>query len=101
MRDIAENTERRRKAESDSIKKGRIAAFLKEYWGIKNNGDKSAGHNIHGKFMKDIAEAVNLDERTTRRMIKLNDLIPEIQQLVSSGLLGATAAEQLAYKSRS
>lgn len=96
---IAENTERRGESENDPIKKGKIAAFLKEYWEIKNNNNnvKSAGQNDQQKTMKDVAEAVNLDERTTRRLIRLNDLIPEIQQLVSTGLLGTTAAEQLAY----
>lgn len=95
---IAENTERRGESENDPIKKGKIAAFLKEYWEIKNNRPKEeVGHNVQLKTMRDVAEAIDSDERTTRRLIKLNDLIPDIQQLVSSGLLGATAAEQLAY----
>src|SRR5699024_12210303 len=31
------------------------------------------------------------------RTLKLNDLIPELQQLVSAGKLGTTAGEQLAH----
>ncbi|WP_440112196.1 hypothetical protein [Paenibacillus sp. QZ-Y1] len=94
---IAENTERRGEAELDPIKKGRQAAFLKEYWGITNGGNKR--FKTDGmKSMKDVAEAIGeKSERTTQRLIKLNDLIPEIQSLVSSGVLGVRAAEQLLH----
>src|SRR5699024_6159871 len=46
---------------------------------------------------KDIGNIINSDERTTKRIMKLNDLIPELQNLVSEGKLGATAGEQLAH----
>ncbi len=49
------------------------------------------------KTAADIAETIGESEKTTRRLLKLNDLILEIQTLVSSGKLGTTAAEQLAY----
>jgi len=41
---IAENTEHRGEAESDPVKKGRQAVFLKEYWGVKNKGTKALDH---------------------------------------------------------
>ncbi|MFE4199337.1 DUF3102 domain-containing protein [Aneurinibacillus aneurinilyticus] len=94
---IAENVERRGEAEPDPVKKGRIAAFLKEYFGIKHGGDRSSGQNGNLKTTADIAETIGESEKTTRRLLKLNDLIPEIQALVSSGNLGTTAAEQIAY----
>ena len=98
---IAENVERRGQAETDPMKKSRIGNFLREYWDIQRGGDKkseeSKGHN--GTSISDIAETIGETERTTKRILKLNDLIPEIQQLVSSGKLGTTAAEQLAYLS--
>lgn len=95
---IAENVERRGQAETDPIKKGRIAQFLKEYWGVRDGGDrKSEGQNAFRKTTIDIAETINESERTTKRLLKLNDLIPSLQTLVSSGKLGTTAAEQLAY----
>ncbi|WP_339236244.1 hypothetical protein MKX40_22250 [Paenibacillus sp. FSL R5-0517] len=64
---IAENTERRGEAESGPVKKGRQAAFLKEYWEIKNNGDQSAGPLIR-RSMKDVAEAIGESQRTTQRL---------------------------------
>ena len=49
------------------------------------------------KTVGDIAKTIGEDRRTTQRLMKLNDLIPQLQKLVSSGKLGTTAAEQLAY----
>lgn len=91
---IAENVERRGQAESDPIKKARIAQFLKEYWGVRDGRPKKLGQN---GTVSDIAEVIGETERTTKRILKLNDLIPQLQKLVSSGKLGTTAAEQLAY----
>lgn len=93
---IAENVERRGQAESDPIKKARIAKFLKEYWGVREGRPNKLGQN---GTVSDIAEAIGETERTTKRILKLNDLIPELQQLVSEGKLGTTAGEQLAYLS--
>lgn len=64
---IAENTELRGKAESDPVKKGRQAAFLKDYWEIKSNGDQRAGPLIR-RSMKDVADSIGESERTTRRL---------------------------------
>ncbi|MDR6725039.1 hypothetical protein J2W91_003525 [Paenibacillus amylolyticus] len=77
---IAENTERRGEAESDPIKKGRQGAFLKEYWKAGHGGNRSTRPMV---ALKDIAESIGESERTTQRLMKLNDLIPEIQSLVS------------------
>lgn len=92
---IAENVERRGQAETDPIKKGRIAQFLKEYWEVQHGGSRRQNGNL--KSINDIAETLGENKRTTERLLKLNDLIPPIQQLVSTGKLGTTAAEQLAY----
>ncbi|KJD42497.1 hypothetical protein [Paenibacillus terrae] len=52
---IAENRERRGESETDPVKKGRHAAFLKEYWGVKNGGNQSAGQFVQ-RSMKDVAK---------------------------------------------
>lgn len=94
---IADNEERRQN-DDDPVKKARRAKFLSNYWGIQRGGDrKSKGQNVPLKTVADVANAIGEDERTTKRLLKLNDLIPELQSLVSSGELGTTAAEQLAY----
>lgn len=96
---IAYNTERRGEAEKDPIKKARQANFMREYW--KNNGMYLEGRpkkvDNNGRTLLDVAEVIGETERTTKRLLKLNDLIPQLQSLVSSGKLGTTAAEQLAY----
>lgn len=92
---IAENVERRGQAETDPIKKARIAQFLKEYWGVKQGKRSDLVNNSPSS--KDIAKAIGESTDNMKRLLKLNELIPEIQELVSSGKLGTTAAEQLAY----
>lgn len=94
---IAENVERRGQAEADPIKKAHIAQFLKEWWGVKRGGDRAKEQNAPLKTLDDIGEFIGEDKYTTKRILKLNDLIPQIQKLVSSGKLGTTSAEQLAY----
>lgn len=96
---IAENVERRGEAESDPMKKARIAKFLKEYWGIRDKGNnrKFDGQFVHQKTMKDVGDVIGESAKKAQRLLKLNDLIPEIQSLVSAGKLGTTAAEQIAY----
>lgn len=92
---IAENVERRGQAESDPIKKSRIANFLKEYWRVKRGGDQIAnGQNVHS--VSDISNMIGESNKVTQRLMKLNSLIPQLQSLVSQGKLGTTAGEQLA-----
>lgn len=97
---IAENVERRGQAESDPIKKSRIANFLKEYWGIRTErgGDRKSKDILsNDKSVKDISELLGESPKQTQRILKLNSLIPQLQFLVSQGKLGTTAGEQLAY----
>ncbi|OPH47605.1 hypothetical protein BC351_10460 [Paenibacillus ferrarius] len=92
---IAENTERRGEAEGDPIKKARIIQFLKDYWNIKKGSRSDLGPKVRSS--KEMADYIGEDERTTRRLAKLNELIPQLQSLVSSGKFSVRAAEQLAY----
>lgn len=96
---IAENVERRGQAETDPIKKSRIANFLKEYWGVLEGrgGDRRSKDKMPLKSIKDISTTLGESERNTKRILKLNELIPELQTLVSEGKLGTTAGEQLAH----
>lgn len=94
---IADNEERRQD-DNDPMKKAKRAEFLKNYWGVKQGGDrKSKEQNALLKTVEDIANAIGEDKFTTKRLLKLNDLIPELQALISSGKLGTTAGEQLAH----
>ncbi|MFI2857553.1 hypothetical protein ACH6EH_10440 [Paenibacillus sp. JSM ZJ436] len=72
---------------------------MKEYWGVKQGkgGDVRSKDKMPLKTISDVAEFIDEDERTVKRLLKLNSLIPQLQKLVSAGVLGTTAAEQLAY----
>ncbi|GIN58483.1 hypothetical protein J8TS2_28020 [Lederbergia ruris] len=43
-----------------------------------------SGHNGQSKTTADIAETIGESEKSTRRILKLNSLIPQLQSLVSS-----------------
>ncbi|NHM28052.1 ParB N-terminal domain-containing protein [Desulfofundulus sp. TPOSR] len=81
----------------------RLIRVLKEVHRVKKGGDRrskeaqeSKGNNCP---LKNIADTVGLSERRVKQLDKLNDLIPELQELVSSGKLGTTAAYELAFLS--
>ncbi len=83
---IADNEERR-EHDDNPMRKAKRASFLKEYWGVKNgiNQHPRVGQNVPPKTTADIGKAIGEDERTTKRLLKLNDLIAPLQVLVSSG----------------
>lgn len=70
---------RRGQAETDAIKKARIANFLKEYWDISHGGSRRQNGNL--KSIEDVSKVLGENKRSTERILKLNDLIPEIQEL--------------------
>ncbi|MDF9409736.1 hypothetical protein L7E55_15495 [Pelotomaculum isophthalicicum JI] len=75
--------------DDDPMKVARRAKFLKEYWEVERGGDrKSKGQNVPLKTLNDVAAAIGEDERTTKRLLKLNDLILPLQNLISAGKLG-------------
>ncbi len=61
---------------------------------VGHGGDRATRNNF---ALKDVSEAIGESERMTQRLIKLNDLIPQLQSLVSSGKLGTLAAEQVEF----
>ncbi|WP_156896877.1 ParB/RepB/Spo0J family partition protein [Desulfovirgula thermocuniculi] len=92
---IADNEERRYC--DDPIKKAKRAEFLKRYWGVRQGGDRrSKEKNSPLKTLDDVAREVGEDVSNLKKLLKLNDLIPELQHLVSQGKLGTTAAYSLA-----
>lgn len=73
---------------------------LKEIYDIRQGGPK-AKDNITGKEKHEkISQLLGLSERRLQQLEKLNNLIPELQELVSSGKLNTTAASELGYLSQ-
>ncbi len=99
---IADNEERRQGDGDNPMKKARRAEFLKQYWGVREGrlakpGTPEGHFGLQVKTLADVAEAVGESETTLKRLLKLNDLIPELQQLVSQAKLSQTAAYSLAF----
>lgn len=92
---IADNEERRYC--QDPVKKAKRAEFLRRYWGVRQGKKRQNVVESPGKTIADIAEAVGGDERTVQRLLKLNNLIRPLQDLVSRGKLAQTAAYSLAF----
>jgi ParB family chromosome partitioning protein len=74
------------------IQKGKLAATLKERWGVKRGGNQKAKDQ---NGLSDVAETIGESLTTTKRLIKLNDLIPELKKLIDSKKLGTTFGEKL------
>ena len=53
--------------------------------------------HLHGRWSQTVANDLELSEGHARRLDKLNELVPELQQLVDRGALRVVAAEQLAH----
>lgn len=90
---IADNEERR--VCQDPIKKAKRAEFLKRYWGVRQGGDRRS--KVQNALLNNVAEAIGESIDSTKRLLKLNNLISELQQLVSQGKLSQTAAYSLAF----
>lgn len=93
---IADNDERRYC--DDPVKKAKRAEFLKRYWGVREGRPEKLGKNYPvSKTLDDVARAVNENRENLKKLLKLNDLIPALQDLVSQGRLSQTAAYSLAF----
>lgn len=85
--------EARRGEEKDLIKKARRIKLLYENWGIRP-GRKSAQDAHFSRH--DVAETLKLDDSSIRRLLKLLNLIPELQIEVSNQAIGLIAGNKIA-----
>ena len=107
LKDLIEtNLRQRGKGNLNDLKLARCLVELMRIYGIRrgrpsnpSNGTKK--QDIMSKlpsnyFQSYLAELIGISERQLRRITKLNDLIPEIQQLIDEGKLSTTEGIQLA-----
>ncbi|MGO0122230.1 ParB/RepB/Spo0J family partition protein [Desulfothermobacter acidiphilus] len=78
-----------------------LAAFIrrwKEAYNIRQGGRANFGKDLE-KLRKRVSEVLGVDltDRRLRQIEKLNDLIPELQQLIFQGKLSQRAAYPLAF----
>lgn len=94
IRDLIEINIRQRGAIDDSeIKQARRITFLQGYYGIKQGGDrKPKPNNSVLKTQSDLAEELGMSVDTLQNYAKLTELIPEMQDLVDTGIVTKTVA---------
>lgn len=78
----------------NDMQAARLIRILKEQFGVKPGRPESGkdGTEKHAT----VAELMGLKERRVQQLDKLNDLIPEFQEFVSSGRWGSSVAYELA-----
>ncbi len=100
IRDLIEINVRQRGVIDDSeIKQSRRIDFLKEYYGIKRGGDrrsdKSKVQNAPLKTLDDLSEELQMSKDKIKRLSKLSDMIPEMQDLIETGIVTPTTARAI------
>lgn len=101
VRDLIEINIRQRGAIDDSeIKQSRRITFLQKYYGIKQGGSgfygnqhvESPNDSATPKTQVELASELGMSVDTLENYAKLQNLIPEIQELVDTGVVTKTVA---------
>lgn len=78
---------------------GRCIVELERIYGVRNGGDrKSEGNNFRLKSQDDLANELGLEVRTMRNYKKLTTLIPELSDLVETGIVTPTTLILVPFK---
>lgn len=104
---IETNLRQRGIGNTNPMKSARCLLKLYEIYGIRKGGYRGDLQNLGGqsdimsqslpkKYQKYLADILGISVRQLQRLYKLNDLIPELQQLVEEKKLTTTEAMQLA-----
>lgn len=98
IRDLIEINIRQRGVIDDSeVKAGRRLKFLQGYYGVGHGGDrKSKPQNADLKTQEQIAAEANMSVDTMQRLVKLSEMIPQMQELVETGIVSKTTALAIA-----
>ncbi|AAM25217.1 ParB-like chromosome segregation protein Spo0J [Caldanaerobacter subterraneus subsp. tengcongensis MB4] len=109
LKDLIEtNLRQRGKGNLNDLKLARCLVELMRIYGIRRGGDRKS-ELVNSSYQTDkmsdstvefsqsyLAELIGISERQLRRITRLNNLIPEIQQLIDEGKLSTTEGVQLA-----
>ncbi|WP_283695660.1 ParB/RepB/Spo0J family partition protein [Clostridium perfringens] len=79
--------------ENNPMKQSRVITEYEKLCGVSQGRQKN-GHNVRIS-QQDIANEFGVDARTIRRLKKLQDLIPELQDMVDQKELSATIGHQI------
>lgn len=95
---LVSSNEARRGTEEDLMCRARRASVLFEYWGVKRGrpAEKEIGQADRKSADEVACEMLGTSARTVRRLLKLLELIPDMQELVSKGVIGLMAGNEIA-----
>ncbi len=77
------------------MKLGRCIKELERIYGVRDGSTNSKGVGVSEKFsftQKDLSDEIGIDVRTMQNYKKLTELIPELEDLVDTGILAPTTA---------
>lgn len=74
----------------------RAVRYWKEKKGVKRGGYREEKSNGDDCRLNELSEAFGMSERMLRTYDKLNDLIPELQELIDGGVVSLSLGERLA-----
>ena len=75
------------------MKLGRCIKELERIYGVREGSANNKGTNVSEKFsftQKDLSDELGIDVRTMQNYKKLTELIPELEDLVDTGILAPT-----------
>ena len=75
------------------VKLGRCIKELERIYGVREGSANNKGTNVSEKFsftQKDLSEELGIVVRTMQNYKKLTELIPELEDLVDTGILAPT-----------
>ncbi|MDM0529532.1 ParB/RepB/Spo0J family partition protein [Clostridium perfringens] len=99
--DLVDEDEKRKKLlatnfgrlENNPMKQSKVITEYEKLCEIKHGGAR--GHNVHLNNQEQIASEFGITPRQLRRLKKLQDLIPELQDMVEQDELSATVGHQI------
>ena len=93
---IATNIRQRGIGNPNPIKLGRCIKELERIYGVEHGGDrKTSNPKLSDLNQSDIAEMIGISVDTLNNYKKLTELIPELEDLVETGILAPTTATAL------
>lgn len=93
LKDLIETNLRQRGiGNTNPTKLGRCIMELERIYGISHGGDRARRNNFVLKSQEDLANDLGLEVRTMQNYKKLTTLIPELEDLVETGIVTPTTA---------
>lgn len=92
---IETNIRQRGVGNPNAAKLGRCIKELERIYGIQHGNNQRTSNNFKSKTQEELANELGMTVQTLQNYKKLTELIPELEELVDTGILSPTAAAAL------